>query len=147
MNDLYIIIAISKSGKSTWCKSILPKLHNTILVSLDNIKHSTKPSHLIAFDLINKGLAKGNVLFDANNCKWVHRINLLLNLKHECNLYAVVFDVSLKESLRNLKNYKGKVYVTPNIIKRQYKEYIKDIDKLSDFIIISKSGFEKKFIK
>jgi predicted kinase len=150
-NNLYIIVAISRSGKSTWCNSVLPKLRNTSLVSLDEIRrvHPDESSRIIAFKLIDENLKRGNVLFDANNCKHEHRVNLLNNLTCECKKYAIDFNASLDESLINLKSHNGSIkpYVTETIIKRQYEEYLADINKLTEFNVMSKSEFENKFLQ
>ena len=138
MYNLYICVAISKSGKSTWCNEIISKLTNTKLVSLDIIKKTNinESSHIKAFDLINHYLTSSNVLFDANNYSYEHRNNLLEHIKTVSNKYAIVFDVSLEQSLDYIKN--NKTYLTKDIIKRQYAGYLKDKNKLSGFNVISK---------
>lgn len=153
MHNLYFTIGISKCGKSTWCNSIISKLPNTVLVSLDTIKEAlpNESAHEKAFFLINHELKTHNVLFDANNCVAAHRYHLLTHL--DCyrydNVYGILFDVSLQESISNLAKYNSlgeKAYVTEEIITRQYVEYCNDITILSSFQPISKSQFENKFI-
>jgi len=148
MNNLFIIVSISKSGKSTWCNKV-SKTNNITIVSLDTIKilFPNKSSHLIAFDLIDKQLKLGDVLFDANNCKYEHRLNLLNSLTAKCNKYAIVFhNVSVEKSILNLIEYNktNTAYVTPTHIQRQYNDFKSDIDKLDEFKVITKTSFIQK---
>lgn len=113
---------------------------------MDVIKkmHPSESSHLIAFDLINECLRHGNVLFDANNCKYEHRVNLINSLTVNCIKYAIVFDVSPEKSMNYLE-LSPKENITYSVISRQYKEYLDGINRLENFVILSKSEFENKF--
>jgi predicted kinase len=151
MNNLFICISVSKSGKSTFCKEVSSKLSNIKIVSLDEIKIQNKEqsSHLIAFNLINNYLKEYNVLFDANNCRYEHRLNLLNSLNIDCNKYAILFDnVSIENSCNNLKQFKSEyryTFTTEELIKRQFIEFENDKDKLSEFIVLTKTEFKNKF--
>lgn len=142
---LFITVGISKSGKSTWCHSVIDKLENTELISLDEIKKygPQKPSYLIAFKWIKNYLRHGNVLFDANNCKYEHRLALLDMIKNiDCEKYVVKFDVSLEASIKRIEPGS---YMTEAILSRQYSEFAHDIDKLNEFRVLSKFEFENLF--
>ena len=132
INKLYITVGISCSGKSKFCK----KHENHMkIVSLDKIKeeYPDENSVQIAFKLIDEHLKNGNVLFDANNCKSEHRLKLRELFNNE--IIAILMDVNVNNSLHKLKkhhNKNEKMNLNTDTIKRQYFEYINDIDKLNN---------------
>ncbi len=138
-NILYYTVAISCAGKSTFCNQYSDKIQ---IVSLDKIREENPntSSVPIALEQIKELLKKGDVLFDANNSKLEHR-ELLKSMFPNSVAIKLTFDLNISlEKLERHHERNEKMYLTKEIIERQYTEYLNDIDNLS---YIEIKDFEK----
>lgn len=144
-----ITVGIPGSGKSTWINSqVLDQ--NTEVVSPDDIRREltgnvsdqtqNKRVFEIAYqrtiDYLNQGI---NVIFDATNVYSFGRKKMLETLRNSVDTdfiaYAKVFEVKPEEAKKRIKDDieelgKDRSNVPPEIIDKQYINFLKDKDKI-----------------
>lgn len=117
MGDLFIMMGVPGSGKTTLAKKLVEDKPNTIRVSRDDIR----------FSLLEKGdeyLAEGkNVIADATHLNWGSRKKLIHNLTVKPDQILIVYvKVPLEKALKQNELRKGtKSYVPPEVIKNMWE--------------------------
>lgn len=136
--ELKILIGISASGKSTWCKEFVAKNDKWCIVSRDDLRYAWQNKGVVDNKLetiINKIVdsqietlltAGYNVLYDATNLK-VRYINAIAKIaRHTATVTYQIFDVPLETALdRDSKRVRA---VGPEVIEKQFKEYLVLLD-------------------
>lgn len=132
-NELYLLVGIPCSGKSTYAN----KCHrnsNTIIISSDDIRKEltgsyefSKQTNNLIFDIAKErtrvALSNGfNVVFDATNIIKKYRNDFVKISKNcGCKINAIVFDTLLSECLkRNIKRNSERK-ISEDILVMMYK--------------------------
>ncbi len=128
MNNLYIMIGLPGSGKSTIAKNISVK-ENAIIVStdelrgkmLDDVNNQEKNSYIFleAEKIMKENLKTNNVIFDATNIDYKRRRNLINKFSKYtnqiilCFVWASYYECLARNEMRERK-------VPEEVIKRMY---------------------------
>lgn len=141
MNNLYVLVGIIGSGKSTWVSKnkdriggfiidpdkIRKMLHCNKYIFVKEIEPAIyKMSIGLAVDL----LKKGNVIFDDLSHTKKRRRNLIKKAKGKCRIIAVIFTptTNKKELYRRLRDPRG---LPEEVWEKVYCETIKDYESPS----------------
>lgn len=133
MSNLYIMVGVPGSGKSTWAKA---HKGNMTYVSRDEIRFSmvAEDEEYFAKETvvfteycrrINEALSKGeNVLADATHLNRVSRRKLLNNIKGYEELHAIVMMTDCAESISRNENRVGtRAFVPHSVIRRMANQF------------------------
>lgn len=135
---LKILIGISASGKSTYCKGVVEKNPDWVIVSRDDYRYAWRNSGVVdnkleglitkhvkqsIVDLLNNGY---NVLYDATNLKASYLENITSYVKHIAKVEYHIIDVPLEVAINRDKNRERSV--GEEVIKRQYEQYLTLLD-------------------
>lgn len=127
---LYVMIGIPGSGKSTFSRNVLCKMHNATHVSRDEIRgrfakdyseEFVKDNESLVYkeyiDSIGVGLLVGDVIADATQYTAKSRKNLLKNLSlNNVDVVYIVMNTPLKVCKERNSSRKGREYVTEDKI-------------------------------
>lgn len=135
MGDLFMMMGVPGSGKTTFAKELAENRPDTVRVSRDDIRFSLleKGDEYFAkedkvfktfTETIDKYLAEGkNVIADATHLNWGSRKKLINNLTVKPDQILIVYvKVSLEKALEQNELRKGtKAYVPTKVIKDMWK--------------------------
>lgn len=127
---LYVMIGIPGSGKSTFARGVLCKIHNAMHVSRDEIRSRLAKDYSEEFvkdneslvykeyiGTIRVGLLVGDVVADATQYTAKSRKNLLKNLSlNDVDVVYVVLNTPLKVCKERNSSRKGREYVSEDKI-------------------------------
>lgn len=137
MNDLYVMIGLPGSGKSTIAQKVKNTLRETIIVSRDNVRFSmiNKEDQYFAkekevfkayINKINQYLSEGyNVIADATHLNAASRNKLLKNVHGYNGLIAVVADTPIENCLKRNSKRSGREKVPDEVIKNMEDNFYK----------------------
>lgn len=148
MPILKILIGISASGKSTWCKEFVAKNDKWCIVSRDDYRYAWQNKGVVDAKLesiINtqvKGAIQAlngagyNVLYDATNLKRKYIRDIAAYVKYTATVEYQIFDVPKEVAID--RDSKRERSVGADVIERQYKDYLTLLDS-HDFAPIKPS--------
>lgn len=161
MNNLYVMVGVPGSGKSTWVKA---HKGNATYVSRDEVRFSmvaedeeyfSKENAVFAeyCRRINEALSKGEDVFaDATHLNKASRRKLLNNVKGYEELHAIVMMTDCAESISRNDNRTGtRAFVPHSDIRRMANQFEmpETSEGFNSILIISppESGFPNELIK
>ena len=136
--NLYLMVGIPGSGKSTWASA----QNNSYIISRDairkslvgedvnNEKYFSKEKEVFStfINEINSAIAssKENIIIDATHTNPAGRKKVLsrLNLHHNLNLKIIVFPINLETALERNSKRTGFAKVPPEAIVQMYNNFI-----------------------
>jgi predicted kinase len=135
MGDLFVMMGVPGSGKTTLAKKLVEDKPNTVRVSRDDIRffllekgdeYFAKEDKVFKTftETIDKYLAEGkNVIADATHLNWGSRKKLINNLTVKPDQILIVYvKVPLEKALKQNELRKGtKSYVPPEVIKNMWE--------------------------
>ena len=149
--NLWILVGIPGSGKSTWVKNNLDKFSNSIIISRDNIRFHLTPEGQPYFineqkvfqmyvDNINLALHQyENIFCDATHLNWSSRSKLInaLTLNKNIRVNVLIFQTPLEECLRRNAQRSGRACVPESAIRRMSASYKDPVEDPYDYNLIA----------
>lgn len=144
MANLFIMVGVPGSGKSTFLKKYFKDKENVKIVSRDAIRFSlVKPDEpyfsrenevqLRFWKEINKGLAEGkNVFVDQTSLTIGARKKLLKNIYGYDKCIALIMPTSLQTSIEQNRQRVGRACVPEEVIQQMWNNY-EDPSRLEGF--------------
>lgn len=149
--NLWILVGIPGSGKSTWVKNNLEKFDNSVIISRDNIRFHLTPEDQPYFinekkvfqmyvNNINLALRQyENIFCDATHINWSSRRKLLeaLDLKDQVRVNVLIATTPLEECLRRNAQRSGRACVPETAIRRIHRSYTDPVEDPYDYNLIA----------
>ena len=149
--NLWILVGIPCSGKSTWVKNNLEKFDNSVIISRDNIRFHLTPEDQPYFinekkvfqmyiDNINLALRQyENIFCEATHINWSNRRKLLeaLDLKDQVRVNVLIATTPLEECLRRNAQRSGRACVPETAIRRIHRSYTDPVEDPYDYNLIA----------
>lgn len=135
MGNLFVMIGVPGSGKSTFLKENFEGKENVKIVSRDAIRFSfVKPDEpyfskenevqLELWREINKGLAAGkNVFVDQTSLTVAARKKLLKNIHGYDKCFALIMQTDLQTSIKQNQKREGRACVPTDVIEKMWSNY------------------------
>lgn len=156
MANIYLMIGIPGSGKSTFCKKCLSEATAPVeYVSRDEIRFSLLKSNdsyfskekevlKIFYSRINKALSEGkDVYIDQTSTTLAGRRKLFTHIYGYNNVFAIWFDVPLETCLKRNETRSGRAYVPPHEIINMYDNFCPPTYKENFDMIVKSNGVDE----